>query len=103
RRRHTRFSRDWSPDVCSSDLRKIKKLIDLLEESDLTEIEIKEGEESVRLSRLQRGTTQFTAAFPSAPPQHEGVRAIAADPALQRSGERRVGQASRPEGAREHQ
>ncbi|ATD66867.1 MULTISPECIES: acetyl-CoA carboxylase biotin carboxyl carrier protein [Luteimonas] len=33
------------------DLRKIKKLIDLLEESNLTEIEIKEGEESVRLSR----------------------------------------------------
>ncbi|WP_101927520.1 MULTISPECIES: acetyl-CoA carboxylase biotin carboxyl carrier protein [Luteimonas] len=35
------------------DLRKIKKLIDLLEESNLTEIEIKEGEESVRLSRSQ--------------------------------------------------
>jgi acetyl-CoA carboxylase biotin carboxyl carrier protein len=34
------------------DLRKIKKLIDLLEESNLSEIEIKEGEESVRLSRL---------------------------------------------------
>ena len=31
------------------DLRKIKKLIDLLEESNLAEIEIKEGEESVRL------------------------------------------------------
>jgi acetyl-CoA carboxylase biotin carboxyl carrier protein len=34
------------------DLRKIKKLIDLLEESNLSEIEIKEGEESVRLARL---------------------------------------------------
>lgn len=34
------------------DLRKIKKLIDLLEESNLSEIEIKEGEESVRLSRF---------------------------------------------------
>ncbi|AIC13330.1 acetyl-CoA carboxylase biotin carboxyl carrier protein [Xylella fastidiosa subsp. morus] len=33
------------------DLRKIKKLIDLLEESNLSEIEIKEGEESVRLAR----------------------------------------------------
>ena len=33
------------------DLRKIKKLIDLLEESNLTEIEIREGEEAVRLSR----------------------------------------------------
>jgi acetyl-CoA carboxylase biotin carboxyl carrier protein len=37
------------------DLRKIKKLIDLLEESNLAEIEIKEGEESVRLARTPRG------------------------------------------------
>jgi len=33
------------------DIRKIKKLIELLEESSLTEIEIVEGEESVRLIR----------------------------------------------------
>jgi acetyl-CoA carboxylase biotin carboxyl carrier protein len=33
------------------DLRKVKKLIELLEESTLTEIEIREGEESVRISR----------------------------------------------------
>ncbi|MCE7033381.1 acetyl-CoA carboxylase biotin carboxyl carrier protein [Lysobacter sp. GX 14042] len=33
------------------DLRKIKKLIDLLEDSNLAEIEIREGEESVRLAR----------------------------------------------------
>ncbi len=38
------------------DLRKIKKLIDLLEESNLAEIEIKEGEESVRLARVPRGS-----------------------------------------------
>ncbi len=37
------------------DLRKIKKLIDLLEESNLSELEIKEGEESVRLSRIPTG------------------------------------------------
>jgi len=37
------------------DLRKIKKLIDLLEESNLAELEIKEGEESVRLSRNVTG------------------------------------------------
>ncbi|MCD7097889.1 acetyl-CoA carboxylase biotin carboxyl carrier protein [Stenotrophomonas sp. MMGLT7] len=37
------------------DLRKIKKLIDLLEESNLAEIEIKEGEESVRLARVPQG------------------------------------------------
>ena len=38
------------------DLRKIKKLIDLLEESNLSEIEIKEGEESVRLARVPKGS-----------------------------------------------
>ena len=34
------------------DIRKIKKLIELLEESGIAEIEIKEGEEAVRISRL---------------------------------------------------
>ena len=33
------------------DIRKIKKLIELLEDSSLSEIEIVEGEESVRLTR----------------------------------------------------
>lgn len=37
------------------DLRKIKKLIDLLESSDLSELEIREGEETVRLSRSPQG------------------------------------------------
>lgn len=36
------------------DIRKIKKLIELLEESDVAEIEIKEGEESVRISRASQ-------------------------------------------------
>ena len=36
------------------DLRKIKKLIDLLEASDLSELEIKEGEEVVRLARMPK-------------------------------------------------
>jgi acetyl-CoA carboxylase biotin carboxyl carrier protein len=44
------------------DIRKIKKLIELLEESSLSEIEIVEGEESVRLSRA--------AAAPAAQPPH---------------------------------
>ncbi len=35
------------------DIRKIKKLIELLDESGVAEIEIKEGEESVRISRQQ--------------------------------------------------
>jgi acetyl-CoA carboxylase biotin carboxyl carrier protein len=37
------------------DLRKIKKLIDILEDSNLAELEIREGEESVRLSRMPKG------------------------------------------------
>ncbi len=36
------------------DIRKIKKLIELLEESNIDELEIREGEESVRISRGQR-------------------------------------------------
>lgn len=46
------------------DIRKIKKLIELLEESNIGELEIKEGEESVRIAR-NSGTTQYF----SAPPQ----------------------------------
>ena len=49
------------------DLRKIKKLIDLLEESNLTEIEIKEGEESVRLSRNPVGAVAYAPAPAPAP------------------------------------
>jgi acetyl-CoA carboxylase biotin carboxyl carrier protein len=33
------------------DIRKIKKLIEIIEESDIAELEIKEGEESIRISR----------------------------------------------------
>ena len=40
------------------DIRKVKKLIELLEESGIAEIEIKEGEESVRISRMASGATQ---------------------------------------------
>ena len=45
------------------DIRKIKKLIDLLEESNLTEMEIHEGEDSIRLSRAAPH-----GAVPAAPP-----------------------------------
>lgn len=48
------------------DLRKIKKLIDLLEESNLAEIEIKEGEESVRLARVPAGGLVAAAPAPTA-------------------------------------
>jgi acetyl-CoA carboxylase biotin carboxyl carrier protein len=39
------------------DIRKVKKLIELLEESGIAEIEISEGEESVRISRYPQGMT----------------------------------------------
>lgn len=60
------------------DLRKIKKLIDLLEESNLAEIEIKEGEESVRLSRAPVGTFAQMAVQP----QMIAAPASAAAPAM---------------------
>jgi acetyl-CoA carboxylase biotin carboxyl carrier protein len=44
------------------DLRKIKKLIDLLEESNLAELEIKEGEEVVRLSRVPKSAAPVAVA-----------------------------------------
>ena len=47
------------------DIRKVKKLIELLEESGVSEIEIKEGEESVRISRHPTGT-MHTIATPMA-------------------------------------
>ena len=39
------------------DIRKVKKLIELLEESGISELEISEGEESVRISRFPRGAS----------------------------------------------
>ena len=69
------------------DLRKIKKLIDLLEESNLAEIEIKEGEESVRLARIPKGQMMMQAApqqMMAAPAAHhpEPARGPVATPAL---------------------
>ena len=50
------------------DIRKVKKLIELLEESNINEIEIKEGEESVRISRGGAVAPVYTAAAPVAAP-----------------------------------
>ncbi|MBW3551113.1 MAG: acetyl-CoA carboxylase biotin carboxyl carrier protein [Proteobacteria bacterium] len=57
------------------DLRKIKKLIDLLEESNLAEIEIKEGEESVRLARTPRGGIAVAAPLAHAAPPMQAAPA----------------------------
>ena len=57
------------------DIRKVKKLIELLEESDVAEIEIHEGEESVRISRGGSPPLNYAAAMPAA-----GFAAPAASP-----------------------
>jgi acetyl-CoA carboxylase biotin carboxyl carrier protein len=49
------------------DIRKIKKLIDLIQESDVAEIEIHEGEESVRISRNSTTAPVMMAAPTMAP------------------------------------
>lgn len=53
------------------DIRKIKRLIELLEESGINEIEIKEGEESVRISRAGPETAppMYAHAAPQPAPQ----------------------------------
>jgi acetyl-CoA carboxylase biotin carboxyl carrier protein len=40
------------------DIRKIKKLIEIIEESDIAELEIKEGEECIRISRYSAAPAQ---------------------------------------------
>ncbi len=50
------------------DIRKVKKLIELLEASDIAEIEIKEGEEAVRISRASSAVPAMVAAPVAAPP-----------------------------------
>jgi len=49
------------------DIRKIKKLIELLEESGLAELEISEGEESVRIARFPKNATAAPQGMPAAP------------------------------------
>ena len=51
------------------DIRKIKKLIDLIQESDVAEIEIQEGEESVRISRNSSNAAPMVMAASAMPAQ----------------------------------
>ena len=70
------------------DIRKIKKLIELLEESGIAEIEIKEGEEAVRISRMSPGALSthppqvaHLAGAPSAAGAAPAPEAVAESPA----------------------
>lgn len=71
------------------DIRKIKKLIELLEDTDVAEIEIVEGEESVRISRPTQGTAPLvTAAAPAAvisAPAPVAAPAVSAEPVAESS------------------
>jgi acetyl-CoA carboxylase biotin carboxyl carrier protein len=62
------------------DIRKIKKLIELIEESDIAEIEIREGEESVRINRYSHNVAPMAMAAPQmmAMPQPAAAPAAAA-------------------------
>ncbi len=73
------------------DIRKVKKLIELLEESGIAEIEIKEGEEAVRISRMPTGGAAMQ--FHQAPAYAQGGYAPAAgtSPAAAASGQAGAG------------
>ncbi len=61
------------------DIRKVKKLIELLEESGIDELEIKEGEESVRISRHSKSAAQpIYAAAPAYAPAPAAAAPVAA-------------------------
>src|SRR6056297_1924531 len=67
------------------DIRKVKKLIELLEESNIDEIEIQEGEESVRISRngsrVQYAPAGYAPPPPPAPAAPVAPAAAAQEPA----------------------
>ena len=83
------------------DIRKVKKLIELLEESNIDEIEIKEGEESVRISRNSAQAAacrdRLCSATPLPPP-----RAPLAAPALRQQTQPPPRRHQRPRGQLAH-
>src|SRR5687767_12986352 len=85
RRRTPSLKTKHSSSGVTMDIRKVKKLIEMLEESSLAEIEIREGEESIRISRSSApagpAVTHVTTHHVSNPtPDH--TPAAAAVPAL---------------------
>ena len=69
------------------DIRKVKKLIELVEESGIAELEINEGEESVRISRYGSGAAQVPIPVSyMAPPPAAAAAAPAADASPANSG-----------------
>jgi len=63
------------------DLRKLKKLIDLVEESGISELELTEGEEKVRISRQQPAQpVQYMQSYAAAPVTHAAPAAAVLAP-----------------------
>jgi len=75
------------------DLRKLKKLIDLVEESGIAELEITEGEEKVRITRTQAGGNVMYA-----PPPVQHMVAAAAPAAAPATAAAAPAEAAMPEG-----
>jgi acetyl-CoA carboxylase biotin carboxyl carrier protein len=72
------------------DIRKVKKLIELLEESGIAEIEITEGEESVRISRYGGSSAPLVTHAVAAPPVIAAATAPAAAPAAVTAGGKEI-------------
>jgi acetyl-CoA carboxylase biotin carboxyl carrier protein len=65
------------------DIRKVKKLIELLESSGVAEIEIAEGEESVRISRYPQAGSPAAPQYYAAPPPAAAAAPAVAAPAVE--------------------
>jgi acetyl-CoA carboxylase biotin carboxyl carrier protein len=63
------------------DIRKIKKLMELVEQSGINELEVREGEESIRLSKAPAGVVMAPVAAPAAAPVAPAAPAAPALPA----------------------
>jgi acetyl-CoA carboxylase biotin carboxyl carrier protein len=74
------------------DIRKVKKLIELLEESGVAEIEIHEGEESVRISRNSPNTPLAVQAAAPPPPPAPATVAAPLEPVAERPAEKSLPQ-----------
>ena len=64
------------------DIRKIKKLMDFVQESDIAEIEIQEGEESIRISRYGSAPVMTMPAMAAPAPVAAAPLAVEAAPAV---------------------
>src|SRR5690606_40061874 len=78
RRRHTRFSRDWSSDVCSSDLRRITSSSSLSSSNPL-EVPLIRVEQPPRLSRNRRSRSVTSPLFDQEQSQNVISRSFVSD------------------------